>query len=97
MAWRKVHFGKEVWEWQVSKSSADEDGTPQVVIRAPSKVVTTIAWDEWETVWGDPKHRVRPIRVLAGITPGTVKAYIERNKATLMAKPEKRRKREKGV
>jgi hypothetical protein len=92
MAWRKVHFGNEVWEWQVSKSCADEDGTPQIVIRAPSGVITTVVWDRWETVW-DGNNRHRPIKVLAEIIPSTVKAHIERNRATLMVKPEKRRKK----
>jgi len=93
MAWRKVHFGEEVWEWQISKSSADDDGTPQVVIRAPSKVVTTIIWDRWETV---RDGRGGTYKLFVEITPGTVKAHIKRNRAVLMAKPEKRRKREKG-
>lgn len=95
MAWRKVHFGDEVWEWQVSKSCADEDGTPQIVIRAPSGVITTVVWDRWETVWGGTKGDNRPIKVLAEIIPSTVKAHIEHNMATLMVKPEKRRKRER--
>lgn len=94
MAWRKVHLGEEVWEWQVSRHSASLSGAPNVVIRSPMKVVTTVPWDVWETV--RDKDGRWPIKVLVFPTPGSVKAYIERNRAHLMAKPEARRKREEG-
>jgi hypothetical protein len=94
MAWRKVHLGDEVWEWQVSKGMTD-DGVPRVVIRAPSGLITTITWNKWETIRGVLRGKECPIKVLSAITPGTVKAHIERNRTILMVKPEKRRRREK--
>jgi hypothetical protein len=79
MAWRRVHLDNEVWEWQVSKSSSD-----MIVIRAPSKVVTTIKANWLGTV--------DACDIFVKITPSNVKAYIKHNQATLMGKPKRRRK-----
>ena len=84
MAWRKVHLGEEVWEWQVSRHSANLSGAPNVVIRSPSKVVTTVPWEVWETIRDDGG---RPFKLLVSPTPGSIKAYIERNRARLARKP----------
>jgi len=89
MAWRKVHLGSEIWEWQTGK-----DTSHHLYIRSPSKIVTKV----FSSRIGAVKVPTReydddgmPIMAYA-VKPGLVKAYIESHRDDLMSKPEKRRR-----
>lgn len=74
MSMRKIHLGKDVWEYKIGKSN--------IVIFSPTREKTVISytdvpgWDEWF----ESEVEKEPWTYLSfEVTPGKIKAYIEQN------------------
>jgi hypothetical protein len=92
MAWRKIHLGDEVWEWQTGQHVAT-----YVIIRSPSRIATRVSSSKLGAVKvATNKVNEEGDYIMAyEVTPGIVKAYIASHREMLETKPEKRRKRER--
>ena len=66
--WRTIHINEQEWKWVISKGK----GPPHIVIKNPLNVISKATFDEIcfsEYEWNDYCY----------ISPGNVKAYIEKN------------------
>jgi len=73
--WRKIHIEDDEWHWTISKTGLD------VVIREPDKgKCHTILFDDIDPkiIFDDP-YMYDCDMIYHSITPGNVKAYIEKN------------------
>jgi hypothetical protein len=85
MAWRKVHFGDEVWEWRAGKNVSH-----YVIVRSPSKIATRISSSKLGIKAIVHFNCDGDLEDIYPVTPGLVRAYIKSHREILMVKSEKK-------